>query len=99
MNHIKELEKRNRRNTVVILAMLAAVIVSGVGCLFVGSSNMSFPDALDGLLGGGTAAQSRIIWKIRVPRVLAAVIAGSGLAVSGLVMQTVLNNSMASSLI
>ena len=96
MNHIKELEKRNRRNTIVILAMLAAVIVTGVVCLFVGSSNMSFPDALNGLLGGGTAAQSRIIWKIRVPRVLAAVIAGSGLAVSGLVMQTVLNNSMAS---
>ncbi|MEE1036128.1 MAG: iron chelate uptake ABC transporter family permease subunit [Oscillospiraceae bacterium] len=46
----------------------------------------------------GTDAQSRIIWKIRVPRVLAAVIAGAGLAVSGLIMQTILNNSMASPL-
>ena len=27
MNHIKELEKRNRRNTIVIIAMLVAVIV------------------------------------------------------------------------
>ena len=57
---------------------------------------MSFADALDALLGGGNDAQSRIIWKIRVPRVLAAIIAGAGLAVSGLVMQTTLNNSMAS---
>ena len=96
MNHIKELEKRNRRNTIVIFAMLMAVIVVGIACLFVGSSNMSFTDALDALLGGGTSAQSRIIWKIRVPRVLAAIIAGAGLAVSGLVMQTTLNNSMAS---
>ena len=96
MNHIAELEKKNRRNTVIILVMLIAVLVVGVACLFVGSSHMSFGDALDALLGGGNDAQSRIIWKIRVPRVLAAVIAGAGLAVSGLVMQTTLNNSMAS---
>ena len=96
MNHIKELEKRSRRNTAVIIAMVAAVIVTGAACLFVGSSNMSFAEALDALLGGGTNAQSRIIWKIRLPRVLAAIIAGAGLSVSGLVMQTTLNNSMAS---
>ena len=96
MNHLLELEKKNRRNTVIIIAMLASVIILGIGCLFVGSSNMSFQDALDALLGGGTGAQSRIIWKIRVPRVLAAIIAGAGLAVAGLVMQTTLNNTMAS---
>ena len=96
MNHFAELEKKSRRNTAIIVAMLIAVLVIGVACLFVGSSNMSFADALDALLGGGNDAQSRIIWKIRVPRVLAAIIAGAGLAVSGLVMQTTLNNSMAS---
>ena len=96
MSHIQELEKKQKRNTLVLLAMLMAVIVVGVACLFVGSSNMSFSDALDALLGGGTGAQHRIIWKIRVPRVLAAIIAGAGLAVSGLVMQTTLNNTMAS---
>ena len=96
MNPIKELEKKNKRNTVIIIAMLAAVVIVGIACLFVGSSNMSFQEALDALLGGGTSAQSRIIWKIRVPRVLAAIIAGAGLSVAGLVMQTTLNNSMAS---
>ena len=96
MNHLQELEKKNRRNTIVILAMLVAVIAISVACLFVGSSNMSFTDALNALLGGGNDAQSRIIWKIRVPRVLAAIIAGCGLSVAGLVMQTTLNNAMAS---
>ena len=93
---MRELEKKNRRNVVIIIAMLVAVVVVGVACLFVGSSNMSLGEALDALLGGGTDAQSRIIWKIRVPRVLAAIIAGAGLSVAGLVMQTTLNNSMAS---
>lgn len=96
MNHIAELEKKNKRNTIVIIIMLAAVILVAVACLFVGSSNMTVSDAVNALLGGGNDAQSRIIWKIRVPRVLAAVIAGAGLSVAGLVMQTTLNNSMAS---
>ena len=96
MNHIKELEKKNRRNTFIIIAMLAVVILAGICCLFVGSSNMSIADAWEALLGGGSNAQSRIIWKIRMPRVLAAIIAGAGLSVAGLMMQTTLNNAMAS---
>lgn len=96
MNHIKELEKRNKRNAVVIVAMLVAVIVIGIACLFVGASNMTARDALNAFLGRGNDAQSRIIWQIRVPRVLAAIIAGAGLSVAGLVMQTTLNNPMAS---
>lgn len=95
MNSIRNLEKKNRRNTLIIFAMLAAVFLLGIACLFVGSSHMSAREALDALLGGGSSAQSRIIWKIRVPRVLAAIIAGAGLSVAGLVMQTTLNNSMA----
>ena len=96
MNHIRELEKRNRRNAFVIVAMVAAVLAIGIAGLFVGSSDMSFGEALDALLGGGNDAQSRIVWKIRMPRVLAAVIAGAGLSVAGLMMQTTLNNAMAS---
>ena len=95
MNSIRNLEKKNRRNTLIIFAMLAAVFLLGIACLFVGSSHMSAREALDALLGGGSSAQSRIIWKIRVPRVLSAIIAGAGLSVAGLVMQTTLNNSMA----
>lgn len=79
-----------------ILAMLAAVIVMAAVCMFVGSSNMTLGQALDALFGGGTDAHERIIWNIRIPRVLAAIIAGAGLSVSGLIMQTTLNNSMAS---
>ena len=71
MNHILELEKKKRKNTAIILLMLAAVLVTGVVCLFVGSSNMTVRDAVNALLGGGSDAQSRIIWRIRIPRVLA----------------------------
>ena len=73
-----------------------AVIVLSFVCLFVGSSHMSIKECFDALLGNGSAAQVRIIRNIRIPRVLAALIAGAGLSVSGLIMQTNLNNPMAS---
>lgn len=96
MNHIQQLKKKNRRNRMLLAAMLVSVILLAVACLFAGSSNMTVSDALAALAGKGTAANVRIIRRIRVPRVLAAVIAGAGLSVSGLIMQTTLNNSMAS---
>ena len=90
------LRSRKRKNNTVIAVMALAVLILASACLFAGSSRMSFRDCVDALLGTGPAANVRILWNIRVPRVLAAVIAGAGLAVSGLMMQTVLNNPMAS---
>ena len=96
MNSILELQRKKKRNVTVIAGMLVCQILFSIGCLFAGSSNMSFRDALDALMLRGSAANVRILWKIRVPRVLAALIAGAGLSVSGLIMQATLNNSMAS---
>ena len=73
-------QRRSRKNTVVA-AMLAAVIVMAFVCLFVGSSNMSLGDAFAALAKKGSSANNRIIWNIRIPRVLAAVIAGAVLIV------------------
>ena len=76
--------------------LLAAVLLAAVVCLFVGSSGMTVTQCLQALAGRGSDAHLRIIWNIRLPRVLAAIIAGAGLSVSGLIMQTCLNNAMAS---
>lgn len=85
-----------KRGTAVILIMVVLVILMAFTCLFVGSSNMSLQDGIHALFGEGTVANIRIIRNIRIPRVLAALIAGAGLSVSGLIMQTTLNNAMAS---
>ena len=90
---MKKLQKRNRA---AIVILLAAVVATGLVCLFVGSSGMTLRECIAALLGKGTPTQERIIRSIRLPRVLAAIIAGAGLSVSGLMMQTNLNNSMAS---
>ena len=90
------LQKNRRKNAMVIIILVISVITLGFVCLFVGSSHMSIKECFDALFGMGSAAQVRIIQNIRIPRVLAAIIAGAGLSVAGLIMQTNLNNPMAS---
>ena len=85
----------DKKRTVTLLLLLAVVLMAAV-CLFVGSSHMPIAECIRALLNKSTASNNRIIWKIRMPRVIAAIIAGAGLSVSGLIMQTNLNNSMAS---
>lgn len=96
MNTQTEIKRKNRKAVALILVMAALTLVMAAVCMFVGSSDMTVTQALRALLHRGTFAHERIIWNIRIPRVLAAIIAGAGLSVSGLIMQTTLNNSMAS---
>lgn len=87
--------KQKKKHAVIVL-LLIAVATAALICLFVGSSGMTLRECLAALLKKGSATNVRIIWSIRLPRILAAVIAGAGLSVAGLMMQTNLNNSMAS---
>lgn len=96
MGTIQLLQRKKRKNAVVIAVLILAVLVLSFVCLFVGSADMSVSDCLKALGRNGTNAHNRIIWNIRMPRVMAAIIAGAGLALSGLIMQTCLNNPMAS---
>lgn len=89
--------KRKTKQKIILTGMTTAVLIFAIVCLFVGSSKMSISECFDALFQtSDSAADIRIIWNIRLPRVLAAIIAGAGLSVSGLIMQTTLNNSMAS---
>ncbi|MBR4768434.1 MAG: iron ABC transporter permease, partial [Lachnospiraceae bacterium] len=94
---IREQAKKIRRGKIIsILLAGGLVIVTAFFSLFVGSSGMPFSEGLKALFGNGTVSGVRIMQNIRLPRILAALIAGAGLSVSGLMMQTVLNNPMAS---
>lgn len=89
-------KKAYRKNAAAVMVLLAVVALMSFVCLFVGSSRMTAAECLAALLRRSDAASIRILWNIRIPRVLAAIIAGAGLSVSGLIMQTNLNNPMAS---
>lgn len=76
--------------TVCIVLLVAAVLLS----LCVGAVLLK-PSELFGMLSYPGSGGARIFWHVRLPRTLAAVLAGSALAVVGILIQTVLNNPLA----
>lgn len=78
------------------LAVLAAVSIGVIlaACL-IGPAGLSLTDSLAALIGGGDNAAGVIVREIRLPRALAAWIAGAALAASGGALQGLLRNPLA----
>ncbi len=93
---IKAYKKSQNKSRLILLGLLIVDIFLFVLCLCIGSSNMTLLQTIQGIFKTGEEKYSLIIWNIRMPRVLAAILAGGGLAISGLIMQSVLKNPMAS---
>ena len=91
------MEKSKRKSRTALTACGIVLIVLCLLSLRLGSAHMengSFFAALCDVYG--ETAYGRIIYGIRLPRTIAAVIAGALLAMSGCILQSVTGNSMAS---
>ena len=82
------------------VAMVAAVALLGCAAVLgivIGSTSVGLPDVL-ALAFGAPAEQTaaNVIWNIRLPRVLAALLAGAALAQAGALIQAALDNPLAS---
>ncbi|SEP59056.1 MULTISPECIES: FecCD family ABC transporter permease [Butyrivibrio] len=97
-------EKSFGKNTLEVITILVCLIILGI-CMGIGSVDIPLKDAMT-ILGGkifGTyipdelAATTSILWTIRLPRAMTAFLVGGALALSGAIMQSVLQNPLASS--
>ncbi|MEA5020911.1 MAG: iron ABC transporter permease [Gordonibacter sp.] len=89
----KAIEFRN------ILVIGALVILCGMVALVAlgsGASDMSVFDSAKALFGFGSMQDIMTVQSIRLPRVVCAIVAGAGLALAGVVLQSVLENPLAS---
>ena len=88
-----------KRSVPVYMMLLAvSILVLLMLNLFLGSVHIpmrSIWNILWGIDNGESVVWNNIIWKSRLPQSLTALVAGSGLAVSGLQMQTVFRNPLA----
>lgn len=82
-----------------ILALLLAALLLALGASFcLGASSVTLPALLRALITGEReSVAARVFWYIRLPRALAAMLAGSALSTAGLLLQSVLRNPLASS--
>jgi iron complex transport system permease protein len=80
-----------------MLALVVAIVALGVANLLLGAVSIPFGAVVDILSGGDGSSEvfRNIILRSRLPQTLTALVAGAGLAVSGLLMQTVFRNPLA----
>ena len=76
--------------------MLSLIAAAGIAIgIAAGSVSIPLPELVSALLQPGSDATSDIVWKLRLPRVLAAFSCGALLALAGTLMQVLLRNPLA----
>ncbi len=84
------------RKVIFLLAVLVLLLALALFSLGVGAVRLSVGETVGALLGADSGIASTIIWNIRLPRVLTAVLVGAGLAAAGAALQSLLRNPLAS---
>ena len=80
-----------------MIVLTVAIVALAFVNLLLGSVDIPFKNVCQILIGHTDQSEiwQNIIWKSRLPQALTAIVAGAGLAVSGLQMQTVFRNPLA----
>lgn len=88
----------NWKRRMVLLAAIAAVILMIIVDMGIGSSSLTFRECVRILLQGPQTkgTYELIVWRVRLPMTLTCVGVGGCLALSGLQVQTITNNPLAS---
>jgi iron complex transport system permease protein len=93
------LEKKHISESMVTLLVVVICFISLFCGLSFGAADISFTDVWHSIWPSDETEKvgfiQRIIWELRMPRAILAFLAGSGLAVSGLILQTVTRNPLA----
>jgi len=80
----------------IIIALLVFTLFSALAGLNFGPANISSSEVLECLFANCQDEISKIvIWQVRVPRVLVALVAGMGLAIAGAILQNTTRNPLA----
>lgn len=85
-----------RRRRAVISGLLLATCAVGVVSIGLGAVDIGVGRVVAALFGYGTFAEQRIVVVFRLPRIVVGACMGSGLAVSGLLLQALTRNPLAS---
>ena len=90
------MERQTRRCVCAFALLLLLLIALGAANLLAGSVKVAPREALEVLLvRGEVESAARVVWTLRLPRLLAAVFLGGALAVSGFLLQTFFANPIA----
>lgn len=92
----KEYLAHTRKKVLFILMLLIFVFIFMIFSLSLGQVKIPFLEVIRIIFHRGNSVNDVIIWNIRMPRIMGAILIGGCLAISGSVMQGVLRNPLAS---
>ena len=81
---------------IVVAVAVLLLLVTGCAVLMIGTVRLSVGDVVGALVGGGPSKAERVVWGIRLPRLLTAICVGVALGASGCVFQSVSRNALGS---
>lgn len=85
-----------RFKLLIMIGLVISMIFITLIAIANGSSGLSIREVILTLLGFGTKQTNVIVFHVRLPRIITAIVAGIGLSVVGCVLQSILKNSLAS---
>lgn len=85
---------KNKSVAIIVISYVVLFILAFVLCIF-GSVKFELKEILLSLFGKGNNLLNVIVYEIRLPRNLIAVLVGAGLSVSGMLLQSVMKNPLA----
>ena len=95
-NILADYKKYVRKRIYFIIIVFLLLLVMSVFSLLSGAADIRFIDVWQLILGKSSGFVSQVIFNIRLPRVIGAILSGTALAVSGAVIQSLLRNPLAS---
>jgi len=91
-----ERTRRARRRALVLAGTTLVVLVAAVVALLLGAADLDPAAVLLALFGAGEPGDVFVVHRLRLPRILAGVVAGVAFALAGAIFQSVLRNPLAS---
>ncbi len=79
----------------VLITLTTAILVALAAACLVGSTSIGVDRVLAALLGGASPGDRVVVWEIRLPRAVAALVVGVALGASGAALQGLLRNPLA----
>ena len=86
---------RRRARTITLVLAVLAVALAAVS-LSVGAYTMPIADLVQTIFGQGSASDNFIVFRLRMPRLVLAVLVGCAFGIAGALFQTLLRNPLAS---
>lgn len=88
---------RNKKNIFILLILIALIFATFLISLNLGSFSMNPLEVIKTLIGQGSKGHNIVIFDIRLPRIIIALLVGTALATAGTLLQGVTKNDLADS--